>query len=156
MPVRASDLKWYRTDSGGRRSTLVSSAAGGIFPNLSAAQNKAQGTDYRLLAVVNTHPSSTLSDLRVFLSRIDSRGAAVAIALSATGVVAQTAAVGDPNTIPGTFHAPSTEASGLTPGAGVTLPPGFALGVWVRRRAAATSAVTPERNTLTLSGTSSA
>jgi competence transcription factor ComK len=80
-------------------------------------------------------------------------GANLAFALDTLGVKAATAQIVAFDVRPATFVAPTTLAAGLVV---PTLAANQAIGIWIRRQIAAGAPLTPERTTLTISGTTPA
>ncbi len=174
MALSPSNLPWRFTRSGGYGASSSLGAGGGwaasngpvsgslhsLFPQVSGSQNAAGYTDYRCLALLNTHGSLTWSSIKIYLAKIDTRGAAFAIGLDAIGVKAYAsnplaqepggALTVGPTSV--TFSSPSTATAGLSV---ASLAPGQGVAVWLRRTVTAgSSPAVPEVNIIMATGTS--
>ncbi len=130
-----------------------------LFPRVTPQQNGAGWTDYRCVAVPNLSSSHTWAGVKVWLAKVDPRGAAVALGLDPAGVVnwetvAVAQRIASPTTAPVNvaFSTPTTEASGLALPANVA--PGQAFALWVRRTVLNAAEVDPETNLVSAAGTS--
>jgi hypothetical protein len=154
MPIRSTDLHFYGMKQDGTLgSRLTSNVLQNVFANLTGVQNRDGVVNYAVIGVLNNHASLPLTSGKVYFRVPGAGGANLAIALDALGPQNKTGQVWTPGATPGTFSAPSTVGTGLTM---ATLNPGFVQAIWVRRTAVASAALRPERNTLTVTGTTAA
>ncbi len=180
MPIGSSDIVYRRSVTTGAAgdstagtaagslgryvsTTDVPVSAGGMFDDISGAENAASTVDFRCIFVLNNHPTLTLINPVVYLSAEVADGAVVAIAVdniaaSAKGSSSvQAATIANELTAPsgtGSFSSPTTPATGLSLGA--SLAPGQARAVWVRRSAANTGPVNNDGVTLAVYGDTAA
>ena len=172
MPIPTSSLPWRFTSAaatlgaGDAGSSLGGFASGtlwpdgslhSLFPKITGKQNGVGWTDYRCVAVLNTHPSLTWSAVKLYLAKLDTRGAAVSIGLDGAGVVTVNAtrvaqALASATTAPTnvTFSTPTTEAGGLA--VPLNVAPGQGFAVWIRRTVLNAAEVDPESNLLLAAG----
>ncbi len=179
MAITSAELIWkYSINAGPGNSTaqanpndsiggfMSSSAwAGGtlhdLFDAITGDENAASEAEYRCVFVHNTNASLTLSNVRLWLAAEVAGGAATALALDGTGVVAagsttaQAERVANENTAPTgeTFSAPTSKATGI---AVPNIPAGSCIGIWIRRTAANTTAINADGATLRIEGDSPA
>lgn len=154
MAIQASELQWWVPDSGGKLGFRPTSGnTNNLFPNITGSQNRDGYTDYKQLILYNANATLTLSAVKLYWSYAMVGGTNVAFALDPIGVVASTARAVDPSTPPSTYVAPSTFASGL---AVPNLGPQQIIGVWIRRTINNGSPLYPERNNITVAGTTPA
>jgi len=152
MAIRSSDIGWYGTSSLRLGPKLTSGVLNNIFPDLTGAQNRDLAVSHRAVAIVNNHATLTLTNARIWFRTVDPGGAGFAIALDSLGVVAKTAQIIEtPSGL--TFTSPTTSGTGLLVS---SLAPGQAVGLWIRRVATASAKRKPERNVLTITGTTPA
>lgn len=173
--IVAGDLLWKYSVSAAAGNTTASAAStslgdqisttqwtGGslndLFDNISGAENAASTVDYRCVFIHNSNAANTLENPTVYLSAETAGGASITIAIdniaaSAIGSAsAQAAAIGTETTAPsgvGAFSAPTTAGTGL---ALSNLAVGNCRGVWVKRTAANTAALTGDGVTLAVTG----
>lgn len=151
MPIRSSDLQFWRVKSTGTLDyQMKSGSLDNFMPSLTGVQNRDLLSREYVLAIVNNHATLALTSARIYFRVAAPGGANLSMALDSLGPVAKTGAVWSVGSVPSTFTAPTTIASGL---AVATLNPGFAIGLWVRRVATASAAMRPEKNTITIVGT---
>jgi len=154
MPIKSTDIEWWRVKNSGLLDyKMQSGALANFMPNLTGVQNRDLNNTSYVLAIVNQHPTLPLTNARIYFRQIDTGGATLSIALDTAGAVVKTGNVWTPGTSPTTFTTPTTQGTGLLVS---TLNPGFAISVWVKRVATASTAKKPERNTLTITGTTAA
>ncbi len=173
MAITGSQVPWRFTTAEGLKAAgsgpgslgqylsvtnLADASLHALFSEISPSQNANGWTDYRCIGVPNLS-ALTWATVKLYLGKVDSRGAAVAIGLDPAGVVNWEAAavaqrIASPTTAPANvaFSTPTTEASGLALPANVA--PGQAFAVWVRRTIKNGSEVDPESNLLVAAGTS--
>jgi hypothetical protein len=152
--IKSSDIEfWSVSGDGFLYQKLSSNVLNNMFASLTGVQNRDLRTDVKVIAIVNRHASLALTSMRVYFRVINSGGATLSIALDTLAPQVSTGKVAEPGTGPASFSTPTTVGTGLSV---ATLNPGFAQGIWVKRIATASAAVRPERNTLTVSGTSAA
>lgn len=141
--------------------TAVTAGAGGLFDDISGAENAASTVDYRAFDVLNNHATLALQNGVVYLSAEVAGGASIAIAVDnvgpvAKGAAAQGASIATETTAPtgvGAFSAPTTSATGLPIGSPAA---GQVRRVWARRTAANTAAVDADGVTFAVYGDSAA
>jgi hypothetical protein len=132
--------------------------ANDLFDDISGAENAASTVDYRAIAVLNNNTANTLANAKVWISSEVAGGASVAIATDNLGPVpkgqagAQLAQIASETTAPtGTsaFSSPTTQGAGLALG---DIPVANVKGVWVKRSAANSSALSNDGVTLAVGG----
>jgi hypothetical protein len=153
--IKSSDLEFWRVGntSGLLVSKMTSGQLNNFMPSLSGTENRDLQNRNYVFAILNNHASLALTSARIYFRQIDSGGATLSIALDTRGVTVKTAPVWDASNPPVTFITPTTIGTGLSV---PTLNPGFAIAVWVKRIATASAAKKPEKNTITITGTSAA
>lgn len=152
--INSTDLQFWRVKSTGTLDyQMKSNSLDAFLPSLTSVQNRDLVSREYVLAIVNNHASLALTSARIYFRTLDTGGATLSIALDTLGPVVKTGNVWTPGSLPATFTTPTTIGTGL---AVATLNPGFAIAVWVRRVATASPIKRPERNTLTITGTSAA
>jgi hypothetical protein len=150
--IKSTELELWGLNQNGTLSVkFKSNTLQNLFPNMTGVQNRDLQQLTYVVAFVNQNSSLALTSARIYFRVAQAGGANLSIALDPLGPVVKTGNVWSPSNPPTTFTAPTTIGTGL---AVATLNPGFAIAVWVRRIAAASGAVKPERNTLTINGTS--
>ena len=128
-----------------------------LFPDITGAQNAASQVDYAGLAVHNSNAANAYQNAVAYISSEVAGGASIALgadttAASAVGsATAQLLTIANSTTAPAgvTFTSPTTAASGVALG---SIPTGNVKGLWVRRTAANTAALSNDGFTLGLSG----
>lgn len=131
--------------------------ANDLFDDISGAENAASTVDYRGVFVHNTNAANAYQNAAVYISAEVAGGASVAIgadpaAASAVGSAAtQMATIANETTAPAgvSFTAPTTLGTAVALG---SIPVGNVKGLWVRRTAANTAALSADGVTLTVSG----
>lgn len=132
--------------------------ANDLFDDISGAENLASTVDYRGLALLNNNGANALQNAVVYLSAETAGGASIAvasdnIAASAKGAAgAQMAQIANETTAPSgvsAFSSPTTLGTGVVLG---NIPVANVKGVWVRRTAANTSALSNDGVTLAFAG----
>lgn len=181
MAIAATDILWrYSVNTspgnsaaqadpnaslGGYMST--SAWAGGtlhdLFDVITGDENAASEAEYRCVFIFNNHGTLTYQTPKIWLAAEAAGGANIAIGLAPQGVVAaglaspsvQAEAIANENTAPAsvTFSSPTTKATGLAP---ANIPAGSVIGLWIRRTAANTGAVSGDSVTLEVSGDTAA
>lgn len=153
--IKSTDIQvWGLNNDGTIRVKLASNVLGNVFPNMTGVQNRDLQQLTYVVGILNNHASLALTTVKIYFRIVDPKGAGLSMALDPAGPVVKTGKVWSPDTPPTTFTSPTTIASGL---AVATLNPGFVQSVWIRRIAVGgTSYAHPERNTLTITGTSAA
>ena len=171
MPLTAGQRQWRYTAAeaglagtgAGSLGRFVSSTVipdgslHALFPELTPHQCTSRLVDYRCAAIANAHPSLVLPSVKVWIARLDTRGAAFAIGVDAAGKAAvadgQVAArVASGTTAPPgvTWVSPALEADGL---AVLSLAAGESFAVWLRRTVPANAPrVDGENNVLSVAG----
>lgn len=142
--------------------TQLSTAANGLFDNISGAENAASTIDYRCVFVHNAHATLTYQNAVVYLSAEVAGGAGVAIAVDSVAASAlanasaQALQIANENTAPAgplTFSSPTTAGTGLALG---NIGPGQVKAFWVRRTAANSAALDNDGVTFGISGDTAA
>lgn len=137
--------------------TVMGAGANTLFDNVTGTENAASTVDYRCVFVLNNHATLTLQNAVVYMTDV-AGGANVAIAVdniaaSAKGSAsAQAATIASETTAPsgvGAFSSPTTAGTGLALG---NLAPGQVRGVWVRRSATNSAALSSDGFTLNVTG----
>lgn len=130
--------------------SVLSTAANGLFDDISGDENAAGVVDYRCIFVLNNHATLTMLSAVVYLSAEVAGGASIAIAVDSIGPVAkgsstaQAAQIANETTAPagvGAFGSPTSRAAGATAHALGNIGPGQVRAVWVRRTAANSAAL---------------
>jgi len=133
-------------------------SANDLFDDISGAENAASTVDYRALAVLNNNAANPLQNAVAYIASEVAGGASIAlaadnIAASAKGSAsAQLAQIASETTAPsgvGTFSSPTTAGTGVSLG---TIPVANVKGLWVRRTAANTAALSGDGFTLGIAG----
>jgi hypothetical protein len=150
------------TPTRGSASTPSTTAwAGGsvndLFDNISGAENAASTVDYRGLAILNNNASNTLQNPVIYISAETAGGASIAVGVDSTatsakgGASAQMLTIASETTAPAaiSFSSPTTSGTGL---ALSDIPVANVKGVWVRRTAANTAALSADGVTLAITG----
>lgn len=132
-------------------------AANDLFADITGAQNAASQVDYAGLAVLDNNASNILQNAVVYLSSEVAGGASIAVGADTTAASAKGSASAQLVTIASSTTAPAgaSFSSPTTVGTGVSLGNiGIAQvkGVWVRRTAANTAALSNDGVTLAFAG----
>ena len=152
--IKSSELQlWNVYGSGYIQKKMVSNTLENIFPNLTGVQNRDQTVLTYVLAWWNTHPSLALTSARIYFRTYAAGGTNLAIALDTTGPAPANGVIWNFSNPPATYITPTTVGTGLSV---PTLNPGYAVAFWIRRTATASAPLRPERNTITITGTSAA
>jgi hypothetical protein len=142
--------------------TVMSTAANGLFDDVSGEENAASTVDYRCIFVLNNHATLTLQSAAIYLSAEVAGGASIAIASDNIGPVAkgqagaQAAEIANETTAPtgvSAFSSPTTRAGGIALG---NIAPGQVRAVWVRRTAANSAALDADGVTFVVAGDTAA
>lgn len=174
--IVAADIVWrYTTTAGAAGDTTTGTAAGSLgkyasttpwaggvandlFDDITGAENAASTVDYRGLAILNNNAANPYVNPAVYISAETAGGASISIgadttAASAKGsATAQLVTIANETTAPAgaTFTAPTTLGAAVSLGA--SLPVANVKGLWVRRTAANTAALSGDGVTFTISG----
>jgi hypothetical protein len=140
---------------------ITDNTLGNLFDDVSGDENAASDVEYRGYFVHNNHGSLTWTAPVAWLSAEVAGGATAAISVDATAASAlasgsfQMKTIADESTAPATqtFSAPTTKGTGL---ALSDLAAGNVKGIWVRRTAANTAAVTSDGVTIRVEGDTAA
>jgi hypothetical protein len=153
--IKSTDIQiWGLNQSGTIRVQLQSNVLQNLFPNLTGVQNRDLNQTTYVVGILNNHSSLPLTSVKIYFRIVDARGATLSMALDPLGPVVKTGTVWSVGNGPATFTTPTTVGTGL---AVATLNPGFVQSLWIRRTAVGGSSYArPERNTLTVTGTSAA
>lgn len=138
-------------------SAWAGGALNDLFADITGAQNAASQVDYAGLAVLDNNASNILQNAVVYISAETAGGASIAVGADTTAASAKGSATAQLLTIANNTTAPAgvTFSSPTTLGTGVALGNiGIAQvkGVWVRRTAANTSALSNDGMTLAFAG----
>jgi hypothetical protein len=136
---------------------ITDATLGNLFDDVTGDENAASEAEYRGIFVHNAHASLTWLSPVVWISGEIAGGAVAALSVDTTpaSVIgsgsAQMKQIADENTAPATqtFSAPTTKATGLALG---DIPPGQCKGIWIRRTAANTAAVSNDGVTIRVEG----
>ena len=178
MAITASDIKFRLSTATGpgnstagtpnaslggfMSSTDMVAGANGLFDDISGAENAASTVDYRCVFVYNDHDTLTLQNAVVYMSAEVAGGANITIAVDNIGPLAdnsasaQAAVIANETTAPtgaGAFSAPTTPGAGLSLG---NIGPNQVKGVWCKRTATNSAAVTGDGFTLACIGDTAA
>lgn len=133
-------------------------AANDLFPDITGAQNAASQVDYAGLGIDNSNANNDYVSPAVYISAETALGASIAIGVDTTAQSAIDSASDQLLTIASAVTAPAgvSFSSPTTFGAGVALGTitknGYVKGLWVRRSAANTAALSGDGATLTVQG----
>jgi len=124
-----------------------------LFADISGAENAASTVDYAGLAILNNNASNVAENGVVYLSSEVAGGASIAVGVDTTATsakgsaTAQLLTIANKNTAPAgvTFSSPTTIGTGL---ALSNIPTSNVKGIWVRRTAANTAALSNDGVTL--------
>jgi len=136
---------------------ITDATLGNLFDDITGDENAASEAEYRGIFVHNNHATLTYLSPVVWISAEVAGGAVAALSVDTTAasVIAsaspQMKQIADENTAPATqtFSAPTTKATGLALG---DIPPGQCKGIWIRRTAANTAAVSNDGATIRVEG----
>lgn len=131
-----------------------------LFDAISGGENAASQVDYRALAVYNANGANALQNAVAYISAETAGGASVSLAADSTATSALGASgaqlvTATTDTAPGgtvtglTYSAPTTAGAGVALG---DIPSGNVKGLWIRRTAANSAALSADGFTLALSG----
>lgn len=137
--------------------TWAGGAANDLFDDISGAENAASTVDYRGLAIANTNAYNAFQNAVVWISSEVAGGASCAIGIDTTAAsaigaaAAQMLQIANETTAPAgvTFSAPTTQGTALSLG---SIPASSVKGLWVRRTAANSAALSNDGVTLSISG----
>lgn len=127
-----------------------------LFDAISGAENASSQVDYRPLAVLNNNGANVAQSPSLYLSSEVSGGASIAIAVDSTASLAKGSSSAQLLTIasdvtapagPLSFSSPTTDGTGLALG---DIAIAFVKGIWLRRTAANTAALSADGVTLGL------
>ena len=124
-----------------------------LFDAISGAENAASQVDYRGLAVLNNNAANTAFSCSAYLSAETAGGASIAIGADTTAASAKGSAsaqmlqIASDTTAPSgvSFSSPTTDGSGISMG---DIAVANVKGIWIRRTAANTSALSADGFTL--------
>jgi hypothetical protein len=129
-----------------------------LFDDISGAENAASTVDYRCVGVHNSNTSNSLVNAVAYLSAETAGGASLALAADTTAtsavgsataqmLAATSETVGPQTSL--TYTAPTTAAAGVALG---SIPSGSVKGLWIRRTAANTAALSSDGATVAVTG----
>lgn len=152
MAIPSTDLQlWSILNNGTLNARLASNALNNVFPSISGAQNRDRAVSLAYVVWLNNNASQALTACRIYFRVVTAGGATLEIALDPRGPQPRTGQFIDTSNPPTAYSTPTSIGAGLSV---ATLNPGNGIGVWIRRTATASAQMRPERNTLTLAGTS--
>ncbi len=129
-----------------------------LFDDISGAENAASTVDYRGIAVLNNNASNVFENPVIYISAETAGGASIALAVDSTATSAKGSAsaqmlqIANETTAPAgplTFSSPTTVGTGL---ALSNIPTSNVKGIWIRRTAANTAALSADGFTLAIAG----
>lgn len=128
-----------------------------LFADITGAQNAASQVDYAGIGLYNSNAANAYQNAVVYLASEVAGGASVAVGVDTTAAsavgsaAAQLLTIASNITAPAgvTFSSPTTAAAGVALG---SIPSGNVRGVWVRRTAANSAALSADGVTLGFSG----
>jgi len=128
-----------------------------LFDDISGAENAASTVDYRGIAVLNNNASNVFENPVIYISAETAGGASIALGVDTTaesakgGASAQMLTIANETTAPAgvTFSSPTTLGTGL---ALSNIPVAHVKGIWIRRTAANSAALSADGFTLTVAG----
>lgn len=134
-------------------SAWAGGALNDLFADISGAENAASTVDYAGLAILNNNSANVAENGVIYISAETAGGASIAVGVDTTATSAKGSAsaqlltIANKNTAPAgvSFSSPTTIGTGL---ALSNIPTGNVKGVWVRRTAANTAALSTDGVTL--------
>lgn len=158
MPVTSTDVQRRLTTKSGSAGDSVAGTPNGslgkyvsttlltndslhnLFDLVTGAENQAQESEYRCLAFLNNHATSSMTNLKAWLVSQKAGGVNFEIGADTNGAApkgqasAQFLEIADEDTPPAgvSFTAPTTEGAAIVLGGG-TVPAGSVVGLWIRR-----------------------
>lgn len=143
----------------GKYASITAWAGGALndlFDDITGAENAASTVDYRGLAILNNNAANAMQNTVAYISAETAGGASIALAsdniaasakASATAQMAQIASETTAPTGVSAFSAPTTQAAGVALG---NIPVANVKGLWVKRTAANTAALSNDGFTLAI------
>lgn len=134
-------------------------AANDLFPDITGAQNAASQVDYAGIAIENSNANNDWVSPAAWISAETAGGASISLGADTTGQLIVTSAtpslvtIANSTTAPAgvSFTAPTTFGTGVSLGATITKG-GFVKGLWIRRTAANTVALSGDGMTISVQG----
>jgi hypothetical protein len=129
-----------------------------LFDDISGAENAASTVDYRGIAILNNNASNVLENPVVYISAETAGGASIAVAVDSTATSAKGSAsaqmlqIANETTAPAgplSFSSPTTIGTGL---ALSNIPTSNVKGIWIRRTAANSAALSADGVTIAITG----
>lgn len=175
--IVAADIKWHYTTTAGAAgnstaNTTVSTflgkyassslwaggSANDLFADITGAENAASQVDYAGLFIENSNASNDYQSPAVWISAETAGGASIAIGVDTTSqslvssASAQLVTIASRTTAPAgaSFSSPTTFGTGVA--LGTLTKGGYGRGLWVRRTAANTAALSGDGMTLSIQG----
>ena len=133
-------------------------AANDLFDDISGAENAASTSDYRGIGILNNNAANALQNAVVYVSAETAGGASVTVAVdniaasAKANASAQLAQIANETTAPSgvsAFSAPTTIATGLALG---NIPVANVKGIWIKRSAANSAALSNDGATIAVTG----
>lgn len=134
--------------------------ANDLFDDITGAENAASAVDYRCVMIYNSNAANALQNAVAYISAEVAGGASAALAADSTATSALAASVAQAltaatETAPGAgvtglaYSAPTTAATGVALG---SIPSGSVKGLWIRRTAGNTAALSGDGVTVAVTG----
>lgn len=128
-----------------------------LFADITGAQNAASQVDYAGIAILNNNGANTLQNPVVYISAETAGGASIAVGVDTTATSAKGSAsaqlltIANNTTAPAgvSFSSPTTLGTGL---AMSNIPVSNVKGIWIRRTAANTAALSNDGVTIAVGG----
>ncbi len=128
-----------------------------LFPDITGAQNAASQVDYAALAILNNNAANALQNAAAYLSSEVAGGASTALGADTTaasakgGASAQLVTIASSTTAPAgvSFTSPTTLGTGVSLG---SIPVANVKGLWVRRTASNSAALSADGVTIAVGG----
>jgi hypothetical protein len=126
-----------------------------LFADISGAENAASQVDYAGLAILNNNGANAMQNTVIYISAETALGASIAVGVDTTASLAKGSAsvqlvtIANRTTAPSgpTFSSPTTLATGLALG---SIAVAFVKGVWIRRTASNSAALSNDGVTIAI------
>lgn len=136
---------------------ITDATANNLFPDVTGAENAVSNVDYQAIGVYNSNGATDWTDVTIYLSAETAGGVSCAVgadttAASAIGSAgAQLLTIANKDTAPAgvSFTTATTYAAGTNIG---TIPHGDVKGLWIRRTASNSAALSSDDVTLGIAG----
>lgn len=132
-------------------------SANDLFDDISGAENAASTVDYRGIAILNNNAANSYQNAVVYISAETAGGASIAVGVDSTAASAKGSAsaqmltIANETTAPAaiSFSSPTTVGTGLSLG---TIPVANVKGIWIRRTASNSAALSSDGVTIAVAG----